>query len=580
MDSSSFPTTAQVRQAHPGELAVLMSTVTGDVLAGLSLEQAEAVVVATQRVASWAHGVQAMAVDRFAEHVLDAQEARAADLAAAREAQRASVEARGGTWRGESGAVGMPEPEQVAASMLAPELRISPRTMRTRLARARALMELPHTLGLALAGDLEPWRVDAVVVASQDVAADRLVELECRLYAADVIDLPKPRLVERVRRAAAKADPEAVTRGVRRAPRRRSLRVTPSETDGLMRWSLEVPDELSRRMFAAVDDLAQEYLTADRVGAAGRGSPQPRTVEAARVDALGDLVMANAHVETVIELVVPLDVGAATTVTRSTRRAAATAELTRTRPRPGPHGSPAHDPAGSRVEDVAVDEVAVDLVLGSVTRETLAAGEVERRLGLLLGARLEVAANPFLTRHPPTPAEPPRRRRRRAEPGTRVGDADPPPWPSTDRVWFVDGLVEAPGAAALVPEQITALLDHPDTRVRIRGSTCGTADGDTRRRRTYRPGAALARAVRARDRHCRFPGCSVPANRCHLDHVIAFPSGETVEGNLQTLCPAHHGFKHHAGWGVTMTDDGTCHWTTPAGRTHTTVPAALRDRAA
>ena len=305
MDSSSFPTTAQVRRAHPGELAVLMSAVTGDVLAGLSLEQAEVVVVATQRVASWAHGVQAMAVDRFAEHVLDAQEARAADLAAARDAQRESVEAGGGTWRGESGAVGMPEPEQVAASMLAPELRISPRTMRTRLARARALMELPHTLGLALAGDLEPWRAEAVVVASQDVAADRLVELECRLYAADVIDLPKPRLVERVRRAAAKADPEAVTRGVRRAPRRRSLRVAPSETAGLMRWSLELPDELSRRMFAAVDDLAQEYLTADRVGATGPGSAHPRTVEAGRLDALGDLVMANAHVETVIDLVVP-----------------------------------------------------------------------------------------------------------------------------------------------------------------------------------------------------------------------------------------------------------------------------------
>ena len=189
--------------------------------------------------------------------------------------------------------------------MLAPELRISPRTMRTRLARARALMELPHTLGLALAGDLEPWRAEAVVVASQDVAADRLVELECRLYAADVIHLPKPRLVERVRRAAAKADPGAVTRGVRRAPRRRSLRVAPSETAGLMRWSLELPDELSRRMFAAVDDLAQEYLTADRVGATGPGSAHPRTVEAGRLDALGDLVMANAHVETVIDLVVP-----------------------------------------------------------------------------------------------------------------------------------------------------------------------------------------------------------------------------------------------------------------------------------
>ena len=108
MDGSSFPTTAQVRQAHPGELAVLDVHGDRDVLAGLSVEQAEAVVVATQRVASWAHGVQAVAVDRFAEHVLDAQEAHAADLAAARDAQRASVEAGGGTWRGEPARWGYP----------------------------------------------------------------------------------------------------------------------------------------------------------------------------------------------------------------------------------------------------------------------------------------------------------------------------------------------------------------------------------------------------------------------------------------------------------------------------------------
>ncbi len=203
----------------------------------------------TQRVSSWAAGMQAVAVDRFAEHVLDAQEAHAADLMAARDAQRSQVEAAEGVWRGGRGAVALPEPEQVAASMLAPELRISPRTMRTRLNRARALMELPRTLELALAGELEPWRVDAVVVASRDVAQDRLDELEARLYATDVAHLPRPRLVERVRRAAVKADPESETRGVNRAPRRRSLRVAPAQTTGLMHWLLEVPDELSRRMF-------------------------------------------------------------------------------------------------------------------------------------------------------------------------------------------------------------------------------------------------------------------------------------------------------------------------------------------
>ena len=147
-------------------------------------------------------------------------------------------------------------------------------------------------------------------------------------------------------------------------------------------------------------------------------------------------------------------------------------------------------------------------------------------------------------------------------------------------MWFIDGLIQTPGATALLPEHVTALLNDPDTRIRITHTTPGTADGTPRQRRTYRPGKALAAKVRARDRHCRFPGCSVPANRCHLDHLTPHPHGETIEANLHTLCSAHHGFKHHAGWTVTMTPDGTCTWTTPTGRTHTTTPPAHFDTAA
>lgn len=603
MDSGSFPSLTQVRSAHPGELAVLLSTVTADAVAAMDAAGAEAVVVATQRVNNWAAGLQAVAVDRFAEHVLDAQEHHAADLVAARDQQRAQVEAGGGVWRGDAGAVALPEPEQVAASMLAPELRVSPRTMRTRLNRARALMELPRTLALALGGELEPWRVDAVVVTSRDVAADRLLELETRLDDSDVTALPKPRLAERVRRAAVKADPDSVTRGIRRAPRRRSLRVAPSPTAGLTTWTLQVPDELSRRLFAAVDALAQEYLTADRhrterpgpddtghearaVEAARPGAPaaatgppvrEKRTVEAARLDALGDLVMANAEVTTVVELLVPVGAGTATLTTRPTPREAITTALAR--------------PAGAEV----LDEVLVDLVLGSVTADTLAAGQAERHLGLVLGGHLETDTNPFLTHQPPpprpttppgpTPPGPtptsPTGPNRAPGAGTAPGAAPPPPSRTPPRAtWFVDGLLEAPGATALLPEQVTALLNDPDTTIRLSTTRPGTADGNRTQRRTYRPGKALAARVRARDRHCRFPGCCVPAKRCHLDHVTAFPHGDTDEANLQCLCPAHHGFKHHAGWTVTMTPDGTCTRTTPDGRTHTTTPGTTRDHAA
>ena len=593
MDSSSFPTTAQVRQAHPGELAVALSTLSPDAVAGLAGEQAEAVVVATQRVASWAHALQAVAVDRFAEQVVDDQQAHAAELVAARDAQRALVTAAGRTWRGGAGAVALPEPEQVAASMLAPLLRISPRTMRTRLIRARALMELPRTLAFALAGELEPWRADAVVAAARDVAADRLVELEARLYAADVTDLPKPRLVERVRRAAAKADPDGVTASVRRAPDRRSLRVAPAETAGLMRWSLEVPDDASRRLFAAVDALAQEYLTTDQQAAAaapGGHGRERRGVEAARLDALVDLVMANAQVQTLVELVVPVDAGSATFVTRPDARTAAATELARSRHRRTPWATsgaaagPVATTANPDPTDPGIDDVAVDLVLGAVTVDTLAAGELERGLGLVLGGWLEVAANPFLTTVPDArpPTRPPEHRGPLGATPRGPTRSLPPPdsTPPPERVWFVDGLVDAPGAAALLPAQVVALLHDPDTRIRVTTSEPGAADGPAPRRRTYRPGRALAASVRARDRHCRFPGCSVPASRCHLDHVTAFPHGQTVEANLQALCPAHHGFKHHAGWAVTMTPDGTCAWTAPTGRTHTTTPGSARDHAA
>ena len=79
---------------------------------------------------------------------------------------------------------------------------------------------------------------------------------------------------------------------------------------------------------------------------------------------------------------------------------------------------------------------------------------------------------------------------------------------------------------------------------------------------------------------CRYPGCATPAERCDLDHVIAYPHGPTSAANLQTLCRAHHGFKHPGGWTVSMTPDGVCTWTAPNGRSHTTHPHALHDDAA
>lgn len=56
----------------------------------------------------------------------------------------------------------------------------------------------------------------------------------------------------------------------------------------------------------------------------------------------------------------------------------------------------------------------------------------------------------------------------------------------------------------------------------------------------YVPSAKLADFVRCRDMTCRFPGCDVPADRCDLDHTIAYPVGPTQASNLKALCRKHY----------------------------------------
>ena len=91
-------------------------------------------------------------------------------------------------------------------------------------------------------------------------------------------------------------------------------------------------------------------------------------------------------------------------------------------------------------------------------------------------------------------------------------------------------------------------------------------------RRRYRPPAALADAVRARDLTCRFPGCRRRAVACDLDHTRAFPAGPTDAANLGAYCRHHHRVKHRAGWSVVQGDAGRMAWTSPSGAEYTTYP--------
>jgi hypothetical protein len=77
---------------------------------------------------------------------------------------------------------------------------------------------------------------------------------------------------------------------------------------------------------------------------------------------------------------------------------------------------------------------------------------------------------------------------------------------------------------------------------------------------------ALRRTVHARDRHCRFPGCRVPAIRCEIDHVRDWArGGPTHLDNLQCLCQRHHSMKQFTAWRVRQLPGGVIEWTSPLG---------------
>jgi hypothetical protein len=76
----------------------------------------------------------------------------------------------------------------------------------------------------------------------------------------------------------------------------------------------------------------------------------------------------------------------------------------------------------------------------------------------------------------------------------------------------------------------------------------------------------LARWIRSRDLTCTFPGCPLLAQRCELDHVLAYPQGQTEHSNGACECVHHHQAKH-AVMTVTRQPDGTMTWTNRFGTT-------------
>jgi Domain of unknown function (DUF222) len=94
-----------------------------------------------------------------------------------------------------------------------------------------------------------------------------------------------------------------------------------------------------------------------------------------------------------------------------------------------------------------------------------------------------------------------------------------------------------------------------------------------RRYRTETP--ALRRALTARDRGCRFPGCGIPATWCTAHHIQRWAHGGTTRlPKLVLLCFVHHHyFIHLYGWTLTGSPDQELRFTHP--RTGVTLTSPL-----
>lgn len=120
---------------------------------------------------------------------------------------------------------------------------------------------------------------------------------------------------------------------------------------------------------------------------------------------------------------------------------------------------------------------------------------------------------------------------------------------------------EFPDTGWITPETARSLACDADlSRVITRGASEPLELG--RRTKVVPPG--LRRAIAARDRGCRFPGCGRPPGWCDAHHILHWADGgETSLGNLVLLCRPHHRAIHR-GFGVEMAN-GRPTFTRPDG---------------
>jgi hypothetical protein len=113
------------------------------------------------------------------------------------------------------------------------------------------------------------------------------------------------------------------------------------------------------------------------------------------------------------------------------------------------------------------------------------------------------------------------------------------------------------------PEAVRATAET--VRERLRGMLrAATVTHEVERGRF--PSRSLARLVQVRDVRCTGVGCSMPASRCEIDHLVPVSEGgETAFRSLALKSPRCHHARHD-GWAAERNESaGTTTWISPAG---------------
>ena len=116
-----------------------------------------------------------------------------------------------------------------------------------------------------------------------------------------------------------------------------------------------------------------------------------------------------------------------------------------------------------------------------------------------------------------------------------------------------------------VSAETSRRLSCDAARIRVTHAPGGSVLDVGRRTRTIPP--ALRRALEARDRGCRFPGCG--SRFCDAHHVKHWADGgPTSLGNTVLLCRHHHRLVHEGGWRVGWDREGRPVFVDPRGGEH------------